>query len=129
VGKGRRPLAQCAIADDLDKFQHIPANQLLLSEPQALAPLVWVDLGAFAQSSLDVVQLCITDYRAQTLVCSPKRQCHREAVGELEHDDFLLDTENRSALPGRNATGSMPGINNPIPDRQLHTSEGSDPGG
>jgi hypothetical protein len=33
VGEGRRPLAQCAIADDLGKFQQIAADQLLLSLP------------------------------------------------------------------------------------------------
>jgi hypothetical protein len=75
------------------------------------------------------VHLSFADHRAQTLACSLNRQCHREAVGELEHNDFLLDTENGSLLPGRDASGSMPGIDDPIPDCQLHTSEGSDAGG
>jgi hypothetical protein len=78
---------------------------------------------------LHAVHPSLADHRAQTLACSLNGQCHREAVGELEHDDLLLDTDNGSSLSGRDASSSMPGIDDPIPDRQLHTSEGSDVGG
>jgi hypothetical protein len=63
-----------------------------------------------------------TDPRAQAFTRPLDRQRDPEAGGELEHDDFLGDAENRSLLAGCHPADPMRGIDNRIADGELHTT-------
>ena len=72
------------------------------------------------QPLLDPPHVRFADQRAQPFTRSFQRQRYPQASGELEHDDFLLDAENRSLLARYHPAHPMSGIHDSVAGGELH---------
>ncbi len=117
----QRPSAAHPVPHDLRKLERIAARQLRLSLPQACAPTAPAGFAPLMQPLLDA-HICFADQRAQPFTCPLNRQRDPQAAGELEHDDFPRDAENRSLLACCHPTDPMRGIDNGVADGELHTT-------
>src|SRR6266850_1420929 len=110
------------VAHELRQLERTAARQLRPSLLQTLVPTVLSGFAFLMQRLLHPLHLRFAGHRAQPLTRLLDRQRHPEAVPKLEDDDFVLDAENRSLLPGCHPARPMRGIDDGIADSQLHTT-------